>query len=100
MINLTDEEINLICIYDPGNRAGTIYELRSMMKCLMPDETELKTLTEGVITKLKRMTDAEYDELSRELTPAYSFDTADEDSAYGLAISVVLDDAFPDDDPV
>ena len=24
MNNFTTEEINLICIYDPGNRAGTI----------------------------------------------------------------------------
>ena len=44
MTVFTPEEINLICIYDPGNRAGTIYELRSMMAYLMPDETDLKEL--------------------------------------------------------
>ena len=31
----TPEEISLICIYDPGNRAGTIAELRDMMRYLI-----------------------------------------------------------------
>ena len=91
MITFTDEEINLICIYDPGNREGTIYELRDMMSFLTPEETDLKTLAEGVIAKLEQMTDKEYDELSDELTQEYSFD--DEDQAYGM-----LYEAFSEDD--
>ena len=91
MITFTDEEINLICIYDPGNRKGTIYELRDMMGFLTPEETDLKTLAEGVIAKLERMTDKEYDEFSDGLAPEYSFD--DEDQAYGM-----LYEAFSEDD--
>ena len=71
MIRFTAEETNLICIYDPGNRAGTIYELRDMMRYLMPDEAELKTLAEGVVAKLEGMTDDEYNALSEELIPNY-----------------------------
>ncbi len=67
MSRFTTEEINLICVYDPGNRAGTIYELRDMMRYLMPDESELKALAEGVVAKLESMTDDEYEELNREL---------------------------------
>ena len=92
MITFTDEEINLICIYDPGNREGTIYELRDMMSFLTPEETDLKTLAEGVIAKLEQMTDKEYDELSDELTQEYSFDD-NNDLSYG-----VLTEAFSEDD--
>ena len=46
------EELNLIYLYDPGNLHGLIYELRSMMAVLMPDENELRNLAQGVITKL------------------------------------------------
>lgn len=63
----TPEEISLICIYNPGNRAGTIAELRDMMRYLMPDELELKQLTQGVIKKLEKMSDSAFDALSDEL---------------------------------
>lgn len=81
MTVFTTEELNLICIYDPGNRKGTIKELKNMMRYLIPDETELHDLADGVIHKLKEMSDEEYDELSDSLTPDCSFDC--EDSAYG-----------------
>lgn len=79
----TNEEINLICVYDPGNRTGTIYELRDMVRYLMPDEEELQQLAESVIEKLEDMTDDEYNELSDELTPDTFDSFDDEDSAYG-----------------
>ena len=67
--------------------------------CLFPallqaqaEETDLKTLAEGVIAKLERMTDKEYDEFSDGLTPEYSF-SDDDDSAYGM-----LSEAFSEDD--
>ena len=42
--------------------------MRSAMQCyLMPDETALRELSEGVIEKLKLLTDAEFAEL--ELPP-------------------------------
>ena len=97
MIRFTAEETNLICIYDPGNRAGTIYELRDMMRYLMPDEAELKTLAEGVVAKLESMTDAEYDELSEELS--FSVDFESEDAAYGCMPVFFHDDFDPDEEP-
>ena len=54
MTQFTTEELNLITLYDPGNRAGTIYELRDMTRYLMPDENDLLKLTQGVIAKLDR----------------------------------------------
>ena len=97
MIRFTAEETNLICIYDPGNRAGTIYELRDMMRYLMPDEAELKTLAEGVVAKLESMTDAEYDELSEELSISMDFES--EDGAYGFMPPFFYDDFDPDEEP-
>ena len=99
MIRFTAEETNLICIYDPGNRAGTIYELRDMMRYLMPDEAELKTLAEGVVAKLESMTDAEYDELSEELSYGFSADFESEDVAYGFMPPFFYDDFDPDEEP-
>ena len=40
----------------------------NMKRYLMYDEDELRSLTEGAISKLKNMTDAEFDELIRENT--------------------------------
>ncbi len=62
------EEINLLCIYDADDRRKTIRSLRNMKRYLMYDEDELRSLTEGAISKLKNMTDAEFDELIRENT--------------------------------
>ena len=95
MTLFTPEEINLICIYDPGNRAGTIYELRSMMDYLMPDKTDLKALAEGVISKLEKMTDDEYDAFSDELSMEAFPDIMDEDSGYGF-LWPLWDDIDPD----
>ena len=53
MTQFTTEELNLITLYDPGNRTGTIYELRDMTRYLMPDETDLLKLTQGVIASWK-----------------------------------------------
>lgn len=47
------EEINLLCIYDAGDRRKTIRSLRNMKRYLMYDEDELRSLTEGAISKLK-----------------------------------------------
>ena len=45
------------------SRLGLIHELRLMQCYLMPDETALRELSEGVIEKLKLLTDAEFAEL-------------------------------------
>ena len=53
----------LMMLYNTGTRLGLIHELRLMQCYLMLDETALRELSEGVIEKLKLMTDAEFDEL-------------------------------------
>lgn len=42
------------------SRQGLVRELRLMQCYLMPDETALRELSEQVIEKLKRLTDAEF----------------------------------------
>lgn len=86
MTTFMTEEQNLICLYDPGSREGLIHELREMQKDLMPDEDDLEALTRGVLTKLERMTDAEYFEVAEVLSPFYPLDDEaypDENSAFG-----------------
>jgi hypothetical protein len=62
-MNFNHEELMLMMLYNSGTRMGLIHELRLMQCYLMPDETALRELSEGVIEKLKLMTDAEFDEL-------------------------------------
>ena len=79
-MNFNHEELMLMMLYNTGTRLGLIHELRLMqcylmpdetalrelrlMQCyLMPDETALRELSEGVIEKLKLLTDAEFAEL-------------------------------------
>lgn len=62
-MNFTHDEINLMAIYNPGNRDGLIAELTAMRKYLEPDEAELLELTDSVLDKLSRMTDAAFDTL-------------------------------------
>ena len=53
----------LMMLYNTGTRLGLIHELRLMQCYLMPDETALRELSEGVIEKLNLLTDAEFAEL-------------------------------------
>ncbi len=76
MNNFTNEELTLICLYDPGSRSGVIYELRDMLRYLMPDEQKLKELAESTINKLEQLTDEEYKTLSEKLI-ASGFDPFD-----------------------
>lgn len=69
MNNFTFEEMNLMCIYNTGSRTGLIEALTEMRGELSPDETELLALTDSTLTKLRAMTDAEFDEL--ELYPDF-----------------------------
>ena len=52
MGNFTFEEMNLMCIYNTGSRTGLIDSLREMRGELSPEETELRELTDSVLTKL------------------------------------------------
>ena len=57
---LTFEEMNLLCIYNPGTRQGAIEALTEMRGYLTPEETELRNLTDSTLTKLRAMSDAEF----------------------------------------
>ena len=61
-MNFNYEELMLMMLYNTGTRLG-LHELRLMQCYLMPDETAMRELSEGVIEKLKLLTDAEFAEL-------------------------------------
>ena len=48
-MNFDGEELMLMMLYNPGSRSGLMQELRLMQCYLMPDETALRELSEGVI---------------------------------------------------
>ena len=63
MMSFTHDEINLMTIYNTGCRAGLIEELTTMREYLEADETELRELTDSVVAKLGKLSDAEFDAL-------------------------------------
>ena len=71
MTEFTIEEINLMCIYDTGTRQGLMDALKAMYSDLMPEEAELRQLTESVLARLDGMTDDEYAQMQESLIPAY-----------------------------
>ena len=62
-MNFTQDEMNMLCIYNGDSRKKTITELREMRTYLEPDETELRELTDSTLTKLEKISDAEFDKL-------------------------------------
>lgn len=54
------EEINLMCIYDTGTRAGLIEELKGIMPELTIEDEELAELIQMTIKKLAEISDQEY----------------------------------------
>jgi hypothetical protein len=56
----TNDEVNLMCIYNTGTREGLIAELTQMRGYLGPEETELLALTDSALEKLQSMSDTEY----------------------------------------
>lgn len=73
MMNFTNDEMNLMCIYDTGNRTGLINALSEMRKELSTDEIELRELTDSVLNKLSAIPDEDYEKL--ELYPDFDDDT-------------------------
>ena len=71
MMEFTIEEINLMCIYDTGTRQGLMDALKAMYSDLLPEEVELRQLTENVLARLNGMTDDEYAQMQESLIPAY-----------------------------
>ena len=69
VMNFTNDEMNLMCIYDTGNRTGLINALSEMRKELSMDETDLRELTDSTLNKLSAMSDEDYAKL--ELYPDF-----------------------------
>lgn len=63
MMNFSNDEMNLMCIYNTGSRTGLIQALSEMRKELVPEEKELLSLTDATLAKLTVMSDGEYAEL-------------------------------------
>ena len=63
MMNFTNDEMNLMAIYNTGTRDGLMDALTAMREYLEEDEAELSDMTDSVLEKLNAMTDSEYDEL-------------------------------------
>ena len=72
-MNFTNDEMNLMCIYDTGSRTGLINALSEMRKELDADEVTLRELTDSVLNKLSAMYDEDYAKL--ELYPDFDDDT-------------------------
>ena len=65
----TNDEMNLMCIYDTGSRTGLMNALSEMRKELSADEVELRELTDSTLNKLSAMSDEDYEKL--ELYPDF-----------------------------
>ena len=71
MPTFSQEEINLIFIYNSGVREWLIDDLKNMVSWLSEDEAELRKLAERVIDKLSAMTDHEFAGISKTLVPDF-----------------------------
>ena len=69
MMDFTNDEMNLMCIYDTGSRIGLINVLSEMRKELDADEVTLRELTDSVLNKLSAIPDEDYEKL--ELYPDF-----------------------------
>lgn len=72
MMNFTNDEMNLMCIYQTGDRQGLISTLKEMRGYLDEDEAELRDLTDSALQKLDEITDEQFAEL--ELVPDFDTD--------------------------
>ena len=73
MMDFTNDEMNLMCIYDTGSRTGLINALSEMRKELDADEVALRELTDSVLNKLSAIPDEDYEKL--DLYPDFDDDT-------------------------
>ena len=73
MMDFTNDEMNLMCIYDTGSRTGLINALSEMRKELDTDEAALRELTDSTLNKLSAIPDEDYEKL--ELYPDFDDDT-------------------------
>lgn len=59
-MSFTNDEMNLMCIYNTGTREGTLNALTAMREYLTAEETDLRDMTDSVVEKLGKMSDAEF----------------------------------------
>ena len=59
-MSFTNDEMNLMCIYNTGTREGTLNALTAMREYLTAEETKLRDMTDSVVEKLGKMSDAEF----------------------------------------
>ena len=59
-MNFTNDEMNLMCIYETGSRTGLMNALSEMRKELSSDEVELRELTDSTLNKLSAMSDEDF----------------------------------------
>ena len=74
-MNFTNDELNLMCIYDTGSRMGLIEALSTMREQLEADETELLQMTNSAIKKLCAISDEDY--AAMELFPDFNEEDMD-----------------------
>ena len=72
MMNFTNDEMNLMCIYQSDSRSGLIAALTEMRGYLDEDEAELRELTDSALQKLGEITDEDFAAL--ELVPDFDTD--------------------------
>ncbi len=71
MPEFSNDEINVMCIYDTGSREGLISKLQEMREYLDPDQNELRADMDSCVKKLKTMTDEQYAALAETLVPDF-----------------------------
>lgn len=65
----TNDEMNLMCIYNTGTKDGLMDALVAMREYLEPGEAELRNLTDSVLEKLEAISDEDFSAL--ELFPDF-----------------------------
>lgn len=64
MMIFTNDEMNLMCIYQSDSRSGLIAALTEMRGYLDEDEAGLRELTDSALQKLSEITDEDFAELA------------------------------------
>ena len=68
-MNFTNDEMNLMCIYNTGSRERLMRELREMRGYIGADQPELLAMTDSALQKLENISDEEFTKL--ELFPDF-----------------------------
>ena len=68
-MNFTNDEMNLMCIYNTGSRENLMRELREMRGYIGADQPELLAMTDSALQKLENISDEEFTKL--ELFPDF-----------------------------